>query len=186
MVVLTLLVSSIGNISVSFTNNSINLRRLGFFVSIIYIYNLFCSGAYKVELDYITNIYNYFGNIQANSKKIVKKTTMKSLGGKLKEIRELRGMTQSDLAQMLGIKSTRYANWENNVSKPSLEYLLEISRIFGKDLTFFDIYGCEPSQCPGCRERDIRIEGLLELMAEKERTIQLLLKDQGSINKSAV
>jgi len=131
MVVLTLLVSSIGNISVSFTNNSINLRRLGFFVSIIYIYNLFCSGAYKVEPDYITNMYNYFGNIQANSKKIVKKTTMKSLGGKLKEIRELRGMTQSDLAQMFGIKSTRYANLENNVSKPSLEYLLEISRIFG-------------------------------------------------------
>lgn len=41
------------------------------------------------------------------------------LQSRIAQIREQRGMTQSDLAEKLGVDKTAVSHWENGVSNPS-------------------------------------------------------------------
>ncbi|MDB8802748.1 helix-turn-helix transcriptional regulator [Romboutsia sp. 1001216sp1] len=56
-----------------------------------------------------------------------------SLGEKIRLARTNKGLKQSDLSNMLGIRNTAVSSWENNQSKPdinileSLCYILEVS-----------------------------------------------------------
>lgn len=57
---------------------------------------------------------------------------MKTLGERIKEIRESLGLTQEDLAKRLKIKTgSTIAQYEANRSKPSLEILTKIADICG-------------------------------------------------------
>lgn len=44
-----------------------------------------------------------------------------TLGDKIKEARITKGLKQSELAKMIGIKNTTISNWEKNVSKPDVD-----------------------------------------------------------------
>ena len=48
----------------------------------------------------------------------------------LKELRESRGLYQSDMARMLGIAVASYANWEQGRTLPSLGYLPKLASFF--------------------------------------------------------
>ena len=45
-------------------------------------------------------------------------------------VRKKKKMTQVDLAKRLGVTRGTIANWESGTSNPSIEILLELSRIF--------------------------------------------------------
>jgi len=45
-------------------------------------------------------------------------------------VRKKGKMTQSDLAKKLGVTRGTIANWESGTSNPSIEILLELSRMF--------------------------------------------------------
>ena len=45
-------------------------------------------------------------------------------------VRKKAKMTQSDLAKKVGVTRGTIANWESGTSNPSLEILLELSRMF--------------------------------------------------------
>jgi len=45
-------------------------------------------------------------------------------------VRKKRKMTQSVLAKKLGVTRGTIANWESGTSNPSIEILLELSRMF--------------------------------------------------------
>ena len=57
--------------------------------------------------------------------------TKLSLGLKIKEIRMKRGISQKNLAQMLGISPGRLSNWENGASFPDFKYMPELSCALG-------------------------------------------------------
>lgn len=49
---------------------------------------------------------------------------------KIKELRGLNNMTQEDLALKLGVARTAVSMWETGESKPRLENLIQLSKIF--------------------------------------------------------
>lgn len=52
------------------------------------------------------------------------------LNTRLKEIRESYSLTQTQLAQKLGVSKQSVSNWENDNIQPSIEMLMKISGIF--------------------------------------------------------
>ena len=52
------------------------------------------------------------------------------LGKRLVMLRELRGLTQNELARRLGVERTRYTKWEDGASEPSLTMLCKIADLF--------------------------------------------------------
>ncbi len=53
-----------------------------------------------------------------------------SLYERIHDLRERSGMTQSDLAMRMGVSRSGVNAWEMGVSKPSLDNLIALSRIF--------------------------------------------------------
>ena len=49
----------------------------------------------------------------------------------IKKLREARGMSQSDLADTLGVRPPSVWKWENEISPPKYENLLAMSKLFG-------------------------------------------------------
>ncbi|WP_173436158.1 helix-turn-helix domain-containing protein [Selenomonas ruminantium] len=49
---------------------------------------------------------------------------------RLRELRENRGLYQSDMAKMLGIAVASYANWEQGRTLPALTYLPTLASFF--------------------------------------------------------
>lgn len=49
----------------------------------------------------------------------------------IKQLREEQGMTQTDLADRLGVRPPSVYKWENEISPPKYENLLAMSKLFG-------------------------------------------------------
>lgn len=52
------------------------------------------------------------------------------IGETIRELRELQGMTQSEMAKALKISSKAVMNWENDLSLPSARKIIEIAALF--------------------------------------------------------
>ena len=48
----------------------------------------------------------------------------------LKKARKAKGLTQDDVAQALGAKNTTISNWENGVSRPDVDTLVLLCRLY--------------------------------------------------------
>jgi transcriptional regulator with XRE-family HTH domain len=59
-----------------------------------------------------------------------KRWNMKHIDKRLQELREANKLSQAELAKRLGISRTAVSAWELGVSKPHIEHLAELSRIF--------------------------------------------------------
>lgn len=62
------------------------------------------------------------------------------IGDRLKELRKNQNLTQSQLAEKIGIPRTTYANYENNSREPSKEILEKIADILNVSINTL-IYG---------------------------------------------
>ena len=49
----------------------------------------------------------------------------------LKRLRKEKGMSQADLATMLGVKQNTISGWEKGVREPSLHMLVRLASLFG-------------------------------------------------------
>lgn len=58
------------------------------------------------------------------------------------KFRELKGITQKELAAKLGTSPSRVSNWEQGANSPNIEILIELCRIL--DVSINDIYGVYP------------------------------------------
>jgi transcriptional regulator with XRE-family HTH domain len=54
----------------------------------------------------------------------------KDFGKNFKEYRKLSRMTQKQVADKLGIHQSNVSDWENNVSRPEYENLIELAKIY--------------------------------------------------------
>lgn len=52
------------------------------------------------------------------------------IGERIKETREKNGMTQAVLSKKLGISRSAVNAWEMGISVPSVQYLIELSKLF--------------------------------------------------------
>lgn len=53
-----------------------------------------------------------------------------SISKKLKEARKASKMTQGEAAKKLGITNTTLSNWENDVSKPDVDMIKKICKLY--------------------------------------------------------
>jgi transcriptional regulator with XRE-family HTH domain len=56
---------------------------------------------------------------------------MKMLGARIRESRNRKGMTQKDLASLLGVTDAAIGMWENGRRKPDAEDIKRMANIFG-------------------------------------------------------
>jgi len=77
-----------------------------------------------------------------------------SLEHKIKSLREAANMTQTDLAKRLGLTRAGVNSWEHGISKPSIDCIIELARLFHvstdyllgmKTNTTIDVQGLNPS-----------------------------------------
>lgn len=60
-----------------------------------------------------------------------------SLGDKIRLARTKKGLKQSDLSNLLGIRNTAVSSWENNQSKPDINMLESLCRILEVNPNYF-------------------------------------------------
>lgn len=56
---------------------------------------------------------------------------MKDLGEKIKSLRLEKNLTQTELAQELGVSKGIISIWENNINEPKATYIQRIALFFG-------------------------------------------------------
>lgn len=53
------------------------------------------------------------------------------MGEKIKERREAAGMSQKELAAMIGVDASAISLWENDLTNPKMGNLVKLAEIFG-------------------------------------------------------
>ena len=59
------------------------------------------------------------------------------IGGRLRELREQKGLTQSQLAELVGVKRDAVARWEADVREPGWSNVVALAQALGVDCTAF-------------------------------------------------
>ncbi|MEY8428041.1 helix-turn-helix domain-containing protein [Lachnospiraceae bacterium 46-15] len=54
----------------------------------------------------------------------------KKIGGFLRELRKEKGMTQEQLAEVLGVTNRSISRWENGVNMPDFDFVIELANYF--------------------------------------------------------
>jgi transcriptional regulator with XRE-family HTH domain len=50
---------------------------------------------------------------------------------RIKQYRKEKGLTQKELADIIGVKHTALSNWETNIAKPDIDTIIKLSNYFG-------------------------------------------------------
>lgn len=56
---------------------------------------------------------------------------MENLGAKIKTLRQSAGLTQPQLAEMVGVSKAVISFWENDVNEPKASYVKVLAMVFG-------------------------------------------------------
>ena len=51
------------------------------------------------------------------------------IGNRIRKYRELRGMSQKELAEKIGISNSRVSNWEQGINRQDADILAELCRV---------------------------------------------------------
>lgn len=68
---------------------------------------------------------------------------MKTIGEKMKIIRNSRGKSQQDIADSMGVSRAYYAQWENNARKINGEQLINFAKLMRVSMNVFNDTGEE-------------------------------------------
>ena len=55
---------------------------------------------------------------------------METLGEKIRNLREEKGLTQPELAKLVGVSNGTVSFWENGVNEPKASYVRKLSTVF--------------------------------------------------------
>ena len=59
---------------------------------------------------------------------------MVTIGEKIKELRQAKGMSQLELSELIGSNQTKISGWENNLCEPRVFNCILLADIFGVSL----------------------------------------------------
>ncbi len=77
---------------------------------------------------------------------------------RIKAIREQRGLTQADLAKQLGITRSSVNAWEQGISVPSTQYIVELAGLFKVSADYLlGIYTTATVNVSGLSDEDIQL-----------------------------
>lgn len=80
------------------------------------------------------------------------------IADRLKELRNKRGITQSDLARELGVTRSCVNAWEMGISVPSTQYLVELAMYFKVSSDYLlEIPGSANVNVDGLTDRDLAL-----------------------------
>lgn len=82
----------------------------------------------------------------------------KSMGTKIKELREAAGMTQTDLAERVGVSKSVVSAYEKGIRNPSHKTLESIAETFGVSLLSFFEKGYFPNEAVTINISDLTSE----------------------------
>ncbi|MVB12133.1 helix-turn-helix protein [Caprobacter fermentans] len=95
-------------------------------------------------------------------------------GYRLRELRESKNLTQTQVAKRLNLSKTTISGYENNIKTPSLEVLVKLSILYGASADY--ILGLE-------NRKLIQIDGLT---MNQEEILKILLKEFKNLNKKSM
>lgn len=91
---------------------------------------------------------------------------------RISELREQQNMTQAELAKRLGITRSSVNAWEQGISVPSTQYIVELSALFGVSTDY--LLGVRPTatlSVAGLTERDIlAVAALIQHLRSKNQS----------------
>ena len=61
---------------------------------------------------------------------------MNKIASRLKYLRELKGMSQNDLAKALNVTQSTIAKWETGAREPNADNIIKIAKIFNETTDF--------------------------------------------------
>ena len=77
---------------------------------------------------------------------------------RIKRLREIKGLTQAELAKYLGITRSSVNAWEQGISVPSTQYIVELARTFGVSTDYLLGVDRSAALCvDGLREDDVQL-----------------------------
>ena len=62
---------------------------------------------------------------------------MIALGKRIKQAREMKGLTQENLAELVGVSRTAITRWEGGDIVPTVEHLIALCKVLDVDAGFF-------------------------------------------------
>ena len=87
-----------------------------------------------------------------------KEVHIEMVADRIKFLRESNNLTQSELAKQLGITRSSVNAWEQGISMPSTQYVVELARLFNVSVDY--LLGVEESAAlniSGLNEDDVRL-----------------------------
>ena len=72
---------------------------------------------------------------------IFAKIFLMKFGKFFKECRNQKGLSQKQVANLLGIYQSNISDWENDVSRPTYELLIQLAEIY--EVSLYDLLGVE-------------------------------------------
>lgn len=89
------------------------------------------------------------------------------LGKRIKQARELKGLTQESLAEMVGVSRTAIARWESGDIDPTVDHLIRMSNSLGVDISYL----------LGADNKSQMIETLINISVSLEQLLSMLEDD---------
>jgi transcriptional regulator with XRE-family HTH domain len=94
---------------------------------------------------------------------------------KLRNLRELRRLSQEDLGALIGVAQTRITKWENGTGAPDPGQLLKLSRALGVSLDYLadDSLDEETTRSPGLSRDELELLARIRDLGIVKATLRL-------------
>lgn len=80
------------------------------------------------------------------------------IADRIQRVREQAGLTQSELAKKLGITRSSVSAWEQGISVPSTQYIVELANLFSVSTDFLlGVENSETVNVAGLTDEDIEL-----------------------------
>ncbi len=107
-----------------------------------------------------------------------------NFGDKIKKLRKAKGLSQQELANILGVHSKHISRYENNFSNPSLDVLLKLRNLFHVSLDY--LVTDDDSQDFNYKDRELEkyFEAVDKLNEEDKQVIKKVIESMLIKNKN--
>lgn len=94
------------------------------------------------------------------------------IGSRIRKYREKKGISQTELAQMLGIKNNRVSNWEQGLNRPDADILAKLCYLL--DVPPSDLLGVHLSD-DHLSEQERKVIAAYRSRPELQQAVNILL-----------